>query len=539
MNKEQKIKYNCIKIFLLLLCLFLLLIRFHNVTANPPIISWSSGEWGDPAIYLYNARSYALFHEWRYEDSLAFFTTPGFTLSSTLWYKLFGAQYEVPVLITVISGLVGLCLTSYLTFLMMKETVFVFSDEKYSKFFLLLPLLVVTAGLFSHTFFVFQRVPKGDMEGITLCIASALCFVTGLSKNSKAMNSLAFFLAFLAAFIKTLYAIFLPILILYILFNLKDCKKNLLSYLIGIASGAAIWAVWFFWLAHLNIFEEWFKALFYQASYISVGVDVAHKASTGPISSFPPRFFQTNLFLRQPAETLLTAIGISSVILLKPRNSVLRFSAIWLAFGIVILSIFHYVPLRYRLFIAPPAAILSAFALTTKFDNHTRKLIAIVSSFILSLALCGTLSGRINSPAASIILTLIAIVPIAFFLYALLAPSRRAIFLILVVSIFCAGNTFFWMKGGFSEGPGPKELSQILDTEFHERAVSGLWGVRAALLLPDIDAYLIPEKVPPSKNILLIEQKSHLPKNLDNWKELRRFQGIIPTEPIIILERTH
>jgi len=95
------------------------------------------------------------------------------------------------------------------------------------------------------------------------------------------------------------------------------------------------------------------------------------------------------------------------------------------------------------------------------------------------------------------------------------------------------------MKGGFSEGPGPKELSQILDTEFHERAVSGLWGVRAALLLPDIDAYLIPEKVPPSKNILLIEQKSHLPKNLDNWKELRRFQGIIPTEPIIILERTH
>ena len=131
MNKEQKIKYNCIKIFLLLICLFLLLIRFHNVTANPPIISWSSGEWGDPAIYLYNARSYALFHEWRYEDSLAFFSTPGFTLSSTLWYKLFGAQYEVPVLITVISGLVGLCLTSYLTFLMMKETVFVFSDEKY------------------------------------------------------------------------------------------------------------------------------------------------------------------------------------------------------------------------------------------------------------------------------------------------------------------------------------------------------------------------------------------------------------------------
>src|ERR1700722_17986870 len=68
--------------------------RFRDLNRDPDIVTQTSLDaWGDPAYYLYNARSFALFGDWRASEGEYLYVIPGYALLAAAWFLTFGAGY--------------------------------------------------------------------------------------------------------------------------------------------------------------------------------------------------------------------------------------------------------------------------------------------------------------------------------------------------------------------------------------------------------------------------------------------------------------
>src|SRR2546430_887126 len=81
--------------------------RFVDLDRDPDVVTEMSQEsWGDPVYYLYNARSHALFGDWRSNESGAMYIAPGYTWIASFVLSAFGVTFRNAELLATLAGFV-------------------------------------------------------------------------------------------------------------------------------------------------------------------------------------------------------------------------------------------------------------------------------------------------------------------------------------------------------------------------------------------------------------------------------------------------
>ncbi len=136
--------------------------------AIPDIVTQSSQDaWGDPAQYLYNARSHALFGEWRVSEGVTMYAAPGYTFLASLCLSIFGVAFSNPVMMAVLAGFAVIAATAL--FAGTAATV----DGNMPPRYATAAAAVLLLG--SYIVFAHQHVPNGDMEALAASALTALC----------------------------------------------------------------------------------------------------------------------------------------------------------------------------------------------------------------------------------------------------------------------------------------------------------------------------------------------------------------------------
>src|SRR3989442_8808248 len=154
-------KATIVFVFILLLLLPAAVWRFLDLERDPTLISGELGSWIDPGYYLYNARSYSLFGEWRAEEGHSLYIAPGYAFLAAFWFRMFGAGYAQAALLSILAGCVVILATA------------LYAESVASEHQMGLPsywrgCTALASLLLSYVFFALQRVPKADMESIAL-----------------------------------------------------------------------------------------------------------------------------------------------------------------------------------------------------------------------------------------------------------------------------------------------------------------------------------------------------------------------------------
>jgi hypothetical protein len=145
--------------------------RFVDLSRDPDVVTETSQDsWGDPSFYLYNARSYALFGEWRPHESLSLYVTPGYAFLSALWFSLFGVSYGAAVIQATLACFMMVAATAYAAEWAAR------ADDDIPRHYALAAAAVSL--LISYVVFALQRVPNADMESFAAVSLAA----AGLSR---------------------------------------------------------------------------------------------------------------------------------------------------------------------------------------------------------------------------------------------------------------------------------------------------------------------------------------------------------------------
>ncbi len=343
-----------------------LLWRFVDLERDPPPVSASIGEWGDPGIYLYNARSHSLFGEWRAEEGPGLYVKPGYVFLAALWFYIFGFGCQQAVLLSTLAGFVVIFATA-----LCAECVAAQSDPGLPKYWA--GCAAITSLLLSYVVFAFQRIPKGDMESVAVCALTGAafsrvgrCWPENDTRPIYRFSLLAGFGMGLAPFVKLYSGLFSGACLFawcasYFLLDLRwrQIWRRATPFLIlGLLLSTLVWLGWVVWLVHLNRGNQLLRTLLYLRTWFSgLPSGQAESAWGGALS--PGRFLQTNLFYRQPVETVLATLAVCRCALEKRWNWPLLLAFTWLMVGVAVMSVMVITPLRYRILFIPPSVVLA------------------------------------------------------------------------------------------------------------------------------------------------------------------------------------
>lgn len=344
--------------------------RFVDLQRDPPIVTESSQDaWGDPAFYLYNARSHALFGDWRAAEGLSLFITPGYAFLGALWFAVFGAGYTPALILTILSGFAMVCAVAVLAAAAAHSDGLSAGNAAAA---------AAASLLWSYVFFGHQFVPNADMEtGAIVCIGGAALAVIGIldpHRDARRFRIAAFVggsAAGLAPFIKLSAVLFsVGVVLAWVaaaFFPDQDWRRRwrVATPFVALGFGLSlfVWAAWFLWLFNLTGAGEFLR------QYAGLQVwftdsPAAASADARPALQFAPgRFLHSNLFYRQPLETLMAALALPLLLIRGRWNWPLFLSAAWLLAGAAVMSVMTIHPLRYRMLLWPAAVVLASHVL--------------------------------------------------------------------------------------------------------------------------------------------------------------------------------
>ncbi|MFC1558338.1 hypothetical protein ACFL40_03185, partial [candidate division KSB1 bacterium] len=352
------------------------------ITSDPPLsLTGHHTPWVDPPVYLDTVKSKILTGEW---NSSAFQIHYPVYIYPVYWmFMLFGQSYFVLRIFSVLSVTAGLffILTSLKKHI---DSRFLF----WGSFFLINYVLVMYSRLGLHHCFMFI------WTGLSVYFVSrepdkvVYIFLSGVCAA----------LAFLTVF----YAfIFIVPLFIFILCETVFFTKQLKSILV--ASGGFLLVLLIYLIAFRLSIEGLFNYL------ISVFIEKKTQFH-GPPTAHSNVIWQTRFFFgRMPFLTYLSGLFFL-IILFNIKQFYRRFlwferlGFIWLGFGIIMLAVFQYRPIRYHLIILPPMILLVIGFLRnygsskSVLYNQGRKYIVILSALFITFFLLLIDSGIIIIP---------------------------------------------------------------------------------------------------------------------------------------------
>ena len=466
-----------------------LLWRFYDLDRDPPVVSWSIGELLDPGTYLYNARSYALFGDWRPSEGVIQ-ASAGYTYLAALWFGITGIGYAQAVILSVLSGMVLIGATTVGAELAARQW-FPGLPRWRAATFALLSMSV------SSILFALQRVPKGDMESIAVAAVAALALLLLESPLVSArqgwwLAALGGFGIGMAPFVKLHAAVFsMAALASWCLgFWVDDArwraiwKRTTPGLVVGIAGAVVVWLANAWWLSQFHLGGE-------QAVTVS---GISHwfvsSGPTQPGAGFLPwRFLRSNLLYRQPVEALLVSVAFAVYVFRVRRSWGLLFCMMWMLSGVALLSVLAYDPLRYRILFTMPAVILGAHLLTSLSSQGydwvaTKRDQWGIACALLFLA-CGAVSVvelRMNRlfeilPFAAVVMVAALLMAAGLWLMAKVVTGR--VFAGLLVAGMIAVALPQWVASERNPTHGFRELAASLPADV--RVLGGDVGIEIAL----------------------------------------------------------
>src|SRR3989441_5803858 len=343
--------------------------RFVDLERDPPAVTGEAGSWIDPGHYLYNARAHALFHEWRFEEGSDVFFSPGYTFLAALWCRVLGPGYRQAVLLSTLAGFLIIAATVLWAWFTIRDGL------QQSK--LWAGCAPMASLLFSYVMFALQHVPKADMESVAICSASAAilarlnAFESDVSmrwfKYAVIISGLGIGLA---PFVKIYSALFslaclMAWCVSYFLLDSqwKRIWRRATPFLaVGLALAALVWLWWILWLVRWRLFGAMAHEFNWVFEIVTPSlVSPRTGAGRGGFAKAVviSRFLQSNLFYRQPVETVLATVAACRFLFLKRWNWPLLLAFAWLIVGFFSLSVIEYAPLRFRTLFLPPAIVLA------------------------------------------------------------------------------------------------------------------------------------------------------------------------------------
>jgi hypothetical protein len=498
-----------VKLCVLTILILAALWRFRQLDRDPPLISPSTGEWSDPGVYLYNARSFLRNHDWAPAEPHGLSVAPGFVLLATLWGLAFGSGYAAFAALSVICGFVAAASTARIA-----------GKDPSILLATLFPLAI------SYTYFCFQRVPKGDME--TLAVSAIAAAVLVSLENGRRERALAFaggLLAALAPFIKlygVLFAIssgaawFLSPLLLDESWK-KRWPRLTIWFVLGSLASIIFWLSWAVWLKQLGLDNV--------TGYAGrITESVTGTESTVGVA----RLVQSNLIYRQPIETLLATVAVARLLALRRWNWALLFCTTWLLTGFIAMSFMNYAPTRYRLLFIPPAVVLGSLLWMDLASGRASKLSARASGFVYgvtawiavqSLAYFCRSHPALNSLplGAGWQLVYVLIGAIILWIFFERLPQPPVAFCLAGLMIAVAVPQ--WWIGERSSGYQMKTLAEDLERSYPGAVLVGPWSSELALWT-NLDTPNHGEALP--LNALLIEENQLF--DTSEWMEIRRLR---------------
>ncbi|HEY3131649.1 MAG TPA: hypothetical protein VGL91_19500 [Acidobacteriota bacterium] len=355
---------------LLVILILAALWRFADLDRDPPAVTGEAGSWIDPGHYLYNARTRVLFHEWRFEEGSDVFFSQGYTFLATLWFRILGPGYRQAVLLSTLAGFLIIAATGLWSWAAIRDR------SQLSK--VGAGCAAIASLLLSYVMFALQHVPKADMESVAICSTSA-AILAGLDvfESDVSMRWFKYPVIIsglgigLAPFVKIYSALFslaclMAWCVSYFLLDSqwKRIWRRATPFLaVGLAISALVWVSWILWLVRWRLFGAMaheFSWVFEMVTPSLVSPRTAAGRGGFAKALVISRFLQSNLFYRQPVETVLATVAACRFLFLKRRNWPLLLAFTWLVVGFFSLSIIEYAPLRFRTLFLPPAIVLAA-----------------------------------------------------------------------------------------------------------------------------------------------------------------------------------
>ncbi len=496
--------------------------RFVELDRDPPLISGSAAEWTDPGAYLANARTMVHSGEWgEHLQTHALFVAPGFAFLATLWGFVFGAHYVSFAALSVVSGFAAIAATAYVA-----SHCTVQPGTRW-------PIVSVCSFILlsSYTFFCFQRVPKGDMETLAFSAVTAAVFIALGARAGGNVSRLDIGLAILAGagMVVTPFVKFYGVLFsaacagAWILSPFcLDAKwrprwRTLSPWIVaGCVAGALVWASWLVWLQSLGIL----------AGMSSYTTSTVHSVSGSEATFSIHRFLQSNVFYRQPVETLLAALMIGRLFFVRHWTWASFFCTVWLLAGFAAIGAMPYQPTRYRLLFLPPIAVLGSLAWFEFSKPRQSRMTA--ASLVVRYSIAGWvlleiltyalethgLRGQrtLGIPARGLLFMILALG--AGYIFERFPPRTLAA-LIAVAAVLVAAPQ--WWFGEKEKSFQLKAIAMDLRSHFPDSDFAGSWGAEVALWAD------IPSESR-AKTTVLVEEVENFDGHpyARQWKEVRR-----------------
>ncbi|HEV8130581.1 MAG TPA: hypothetical protein VGQ81_04980 [Acidobacteriota bacterium] len=519
--------------------------RFKSLERDPTSVSGEVGTWIDPGHYIYNARSRALFGEWRADEGTSLYLTPGYSFLLALWFYFVGAGYAQAALLSVIAGLVLIVATA------------VYARAAASAEGNDLPGFwaagaALTFLLLSYVMCAVQHIPKGDIESVAVCSLTALAFAklqsrepsTGGAKSTFTALAAGFGVGF-APFMKTYSVQFSAACVIawivsyYLLSSQwKRVWRRTTPWVgFGFVLALLVWAGWAVWLLKLNVFQRAGSE-----SLRVIGIVLPFLPARGHPSgqiwtTFSVwRFLQSNVFYRHPVESLLTTLATARFVFSRKWNWPLLLAFTWLVVGVIAMSIMSKAPTRYRLLSVPPATVLAACLwtelATQKMERLGRRKDLLTYTFSAAvLAYVVLYSASIRVPAAQWISNrfvflslLVCAVPILAILTgtALKRIPHRWLAILLAAIMAAVALPQWWIGERSTSYELRNTARHIVESYPHE--ILGQWWGSELALWTNSNAYLEWTPAALQHVTIIVGEIEDLSQSPLKWHEIERVQ---------------
>jgi len=484
--------------------------RFADLERDPPLVSWTATDWSDPGLYLYPARSFLLFGDWRPSEAAVLSKAPGYVLASVVWCEVFGYSYAHAVLLALFSGFITIAAVGVIA-----RNLATFDDHRASPNVAGIAALVSL--LLSYIWFGQQMVPRADMESIAIAALTAMLFTQAEvhRRNGKEARArqLIFFAGLgcgLAPFMKNNQIVFTTAALTgwigsYFVLDQewkafwRKSTRNLTS---GLLASGILWAGWILWMYSIGALRDlplWLEVSFGGVSPVItrlfVPESMSPKIALQSMPFVPGRFFESNLLYRQPVETFLCIVTFCRLLLDRKRwNWPTILILNWIFLGVVIMSFLEYNPIRFRILFLPPAFVLAACQWNElrlglfRMTSDTRRAVLI--------GVTGAITGYVAIQLTSNHFLSSELVPLGGLLFSefvifslfLASTTYLALFwlrprtLSLVLTIVFFGVTIpQWIKGEVRHSHELRDIGHYIETKYHNAILSGGWAPEIGL----------------------------------------------------------
>lgn len=432
-KKDTKNKIIIFIIVVLLLCI--LFFRIYDLRADPPNnISSSAGIFTDERVKALEAREKVFFGKWfpvDWEEGYLnhFYAYPLLVLFDYGAFSLFGVGIIQLKLVPIVFSI----LTLIFIYLLVKD----FYDERVAI------ISVILLGL-NYTYLFYSRVAIPYIPMIFFLILSIFFFCKG--KKNSFYYFISSFSVFLAYLFHPFALFFLPVGLISSIYWLRYSKKDIFIYLFGFLAFFGSWGLFLYF----SFFEQIKSNYAIHDTLISSGSLIPFT-----IMSFGSNiinvFSSNNLFLLSP---IIFVLGFFYLFIKKTKNEFIFFIENWLIWGVLLISLYAYKPMRYYVFLIVPLVILTGLFLKD-LGNKKRynKWFLLLFSCIISLAVVNRfLFPLLNTIILKILVSLIFIFAVFFITLGILKIKineydKRYLFLFFILSILIIQTTHYalWM----------------------------------------------------------------------------------------------